>query len=204
MEIPLIEKGKQCLKKLKKRLESPKSIGDRDLLDFIKALPLFFCIALIWFLFEAEFIRLFNKHILPLSLKMSFSFITHCLFCIIVILILLHCIYNKCYKNRYFVPWNIILPSSFGIGIYIEYRIKYYVHSISNNSSYQRMLCITKHSQITGENRNKRIQKTCSAYNFKICFSRLKQSRGYTYYFKYSTGTKRKNDRHQDSCRCIK
>lgn len=126
MEIPLIEKGKQCLKKLKKRLESPKSIGDRDLLDFIKALPLFFCIALIWFLFEAEFIRLFNKHILPLSLKMSFSFITHCLFCIIVILILLHCIYNKCYKNRYFVPWNIILPSSFGIGIYIEYRIKYY------------------------------------------------------------------------------
>ena len=124
MEIPLIEKGKQCLKRLKKRLESPKSIGDRDLLDFIKALPLFFCIALIWFLFEAEFIRLFNKHILPLSLKMNFSFITHCLFGIIVILII-WCI-HKCYKKTYFVPWNILLPSSFGIGLYIEYRIKYY------------------------------------------------------------------------------
>lgn len=124
MEIPLIEKGRQCLKKQKKRLESPKSIGDRDLLDFIKALPLFFCIALIWFLFEAEFIRLFNKHILPLFLKMNFSFITHCLLGIIVILII-WCIY-KCYKKKYFVPWNIILLSSFGIGIYIEYRIKYY------------------------------------------------------------------------------
>lgn len=90
-----------------------------------KSIP-FWNVALIWFLFENEFIRLFNKHILPLSLKMNFSFITHCLFCIIVILILLHYIYNKCYKNRYFVPWNIILPSSFGIMVYIICRIKYY------------------------------------------------------------------------------
>lgn len=124
MEIPLIEKGKQYIKALTKRLESPKSIGDRDLLDFIKALPLPFCLALIWFLFENEFIRLINKHILPLSLKMNFSFITHFLFGIIAILII-WCI-RKCYKKTYFVPWNIILPSSLGIGIYIECRIKYY------------------------------------------------------------------------------
>ena len=124
MEIPLLEKGKQYIKALTKRLESPKSIGDRDLLDFIKALPLSFCLALIWFLFENEFIRLINKHILPLSLKMNFSFITHFLFGIITILII-WCI-HKCYKKKYFVPWNIILPSLFGIVVYIIYRITYY------------------------------------------------------------------------------
>lgn len=129
--MPLIEKGKQYIKALtkrledlKKRLEEPKSIRDRDLLDLIKALPLLFCIILICFLFENEFIRLFNKHILPLSLKMNFSFITHCLFGIIVILII-RCI-HKCYKKTYFIPWNILLPSSFSIVVYIICRVKYY------------------------------------------------------------------------------
>lgn len=131
MKMPLIEKGKQYIKALtkrledlKKRLEEPKSIRDRDLLDFIKALSLSFCLALIWFLFENEFIRLFNKHILPLSLKMNFNFITHCLFGIIVILII-RCI-HKYYKKTYFIPWNILLPSSFSIVVYIICRVKYY------------------------------------------------------------------------------
>lgn len=94
------------------------------LLDLVKSLPLFLSIALIWFLFEKEFMKLFDKYILPLSLTMNFSIITHCLLGIIAILII-WCIY-KCYKNKYFVPWNILLPSSFSIWIYIEYRIKYY------------------------------------------------------------------------------
>lgn len=94
------------------------------LLDLAKSLPLLVGVALIWFLFENELIELFNKYILLISSKMNFNFITHCLLGIITILII-WCI-RKCYKNKYFVPWNIILLSSFGIGIYIEYRIKYY------------------------------------------------------------------------------
>lgn len=94
------------------------------LLDLVKSLPLLLGVALIWFLFENELIELFNKYILLISSKMNFNFITHCLLGIITILII-WCI-RKCYKNKYFVPWNIILLSSFGIGIYIEYRIKYY------------------------------------------------------------------------------
>ncbi len=95
------------------------------LLDLVKSLPLLLGVALTWFLFEKEFIKLFNKYmILLISPKMNFSSITDYLFIAFLVIILYFI--GKCAYNKYFVSWNIILLSLFSIGIYIEYRIKYY------------------------------------------------------------------------------
>lgn len=95
------------------------------LLDLVKSLPLLLSIVFIWFLFETEFIKLFNKYVLSLSLKMNFNSITNYLF--ITLLVMIGYVIGKCFWNRYFVSWSIILPSSFGIYIYIDYRTRCYV-----------------------------------------------------------------------------
>lgn len=119
-----IRKGFEHIESNIKKLEESKELRNIELWGILKTMPLISCVALICLLFEKEFVSCLDKYIMPLFSNMSFHFFTHVLLGILIFLVI-WC-FHKCYKNRYFVPWNIIMLSTLGIAIYIEYRIKYY------------------------------------------------------------------------------
>lgn len=106
------------------KLEESKEPRNIELWGILKTIPLISCVALIYLLFEKEFVSCLDRYVMPLFANMSFHFFTH-VFLGILILLVIWC-FHKCYNNRYFVPWNIIMLSILGITIYIEYRVKYY------------------------------------------------------------------------------
>lgn len=93
--------------------------------NFIKSISLPLIVLFMWLIFEEKLMSIFDTDILPILSNLNFSTKTNLIFFLLTLLSF-YVIY-RCFKNRYFIQYNIFFILCILIFIYIKHRLNGYI-----------------------------------------------------------------------------